>query len=84
MARLGVATPVATTPQLPRSRGPNAPRRSVAKPLSAFAPRTPSAVTGCASSGATTFAPADAERRLVENTGLEPVTSWLQTRRSPS
>jgi hypothetical protein len=24
------------------------------------------------------------ERRLVENTGLEPVTSWLQTRRSPS
>jgi hypothetical protein len=21
---------------------------------------------------------------LVENTGLEPVTSWLQTRRSPS
>ena len=26
----------------------------------------------------------DAERRLVENTGLEPVTSWLQTRRSPS
>jgi hypothetical protein len=27
---------------------------------------------------------ATAERRLVENTGLEPVTSWLQTRRSPS
>ena len=26
----------------------------------------------------------DHERRLVENTGLEPVTSWLQTRRSPS
>ena len=24
------------------------------------------------------------ERRLVENTGLEPATSWLQTRRSPS
>jgi hypothetical protein len=24
------------------------------------------------------------ERNLVENTGLEPVTSWLQTRRSPS
>jgi hypothetical protein len=24
------------------------------------------------------------ERRLVENTGIEPVTSWLQTRRSPS
>ena len=24
------------------------------------------------------------ERRMVENTGLEPVTSWLQTRRSPS
>jgi hypothetical protein len=24
------------------------------------------------------------EQRLVENTGLEPVTSWLQTRRSPS
>lgn len=24
------------------------------------------------------------KRRLVENTGLEPVTSWLQTRRSPS
>ena len=24
------------------------------------------------------------ERKLVENTGLEPVTSWLQTRRSPS
>ena len=23
-------------------------------------------------------------RKLVENTGLEPVTSWLQTRRSPS
>ena len=27
---------------------------------------------------------ASAQRRLVENTGLEPVTSWLQTRRSPS
>ena len=27
---------------------------------------------------------APARRRLVENTGLEPVTSWLQTRRSPS
>ena len=27
---------------------------------------------------------ASAERRLVENTGLEPATSWLQTRRSPS
>ena len=24
------------------------------------------------------------EGKLVENTGLEPVTSWLQTRRSPS
>ena len=24
------------------------------------------------------------ERGMVENTGLEPVTSWLQTRRSPS
>ena len=23
-------------------------------------------------------------RGMVENTGLEPVTSWLQTRRSPS
>jgi hypothetical protein len=23
-------------------------------------------------------------RQMVENTGLEPVTSWLQTRRSPS
>jgi hypothetical protein len=28
--------------------------------------------------------PCAGERRLVENTGLEPVTSWLQTRRSPS
>ena len=27
---------------------------------------------------------APGRRRLVENTGLEPVTSWLQTRRSPS
>ena len=27
---------------------------------------------------------ASIQRRLVENTGLEPVTSWLQTRRSPS
>ena len=27
---------------------------------------------------------ANRERRMVENTGLEPVTSWLQTRRSPS
>src|SRR4051794_30862258 len=27
---------------------------------------------------------AHGKRRLVENTGLEPVTSWLQTRRSPS
>ena len=33
--------------------------------------------------GAATFANIP-ERRLVENTGLEPVTSWLQTRRSPS
>jgi hypothetical protein len=24
------------------------------------------------------------KQTLVENTGLEPVTSWLQTRRSPS
>ena len=24
------------------------------------------------------------EPKVVENTGLEPVTSWLQTRRSPS
>ena len=24
------------------------------------------------------------ELRVVENTGIEPVTSWLQTRRSPS
>jgi hypothetical protein len=29
-------------------------------------------------------APMSVRRRLVENTGLEPVTSWLQTRRSPS
>jgi hypothetical protein len=30
-------------------------------------------------------APVNGKReRLVENTGLEPVTSWLQTRRSPS
>ncbi len=27
---------------------------------------------------------AEAPENLVENTGLEPVTSWLQTRRSPS
>ena len=27
---------------------------------------------------------AGGRRRLVENTGIEPVTSWLQTRRSPS
>jgi hypothetical protein len=26
----------------------------------------------------------ESNRNLVENTGLEPVTSWLQTRRSPS
>ena len=26
----------------------------------------------------------DSCQSLVENTGLEPVTSWLQTRRSPS
>jgi hypothetical protein len=26
----------------------------------------------------------EAGNHLVENTGLEPVTSWLQTRRSPS
>jgi hypothetical protein len=30
------------------------------------------------------FTRATGGRRLVENTGLEPVTSWLQTRRSPS
>jgi hypothetical protein len=29
------------------------------------------------------WAPAEAIEQ-VENTGLEPVTSWLQTRRSPS
>ena len=28
--------------------------------------------------------PTPSARQLVENTGLEPVTSWLQTRRSPS
>ena len=27
---------------------------------------------------------ANGQRHVVENTGLEPVTSWLQTRRSPS
>ena len=35
-------------------------------------------------SGLPTEARASSERKLVENTGLEPVTSWLQTRRSPS
>ena len=30
------------------------------------------------------FRVSSSRRRLVENTGLEPVTSWLQTRRSPS
>src|SRR6266542_7103494 len=28
--------------------------------------------------------PRTGSQNLVENTGLEPVTSWLQTRRSPS
>jgi hypothetical protein len=32
----------------------------------------------------TPFASSGGQRRVVENTGLEPVTSWLQTRRSPS
>ena len=32
------------------------------------------------SGGATTYVAAS----FVENTGLEPVTSWMQTRRSPS
>ena len=39
------------------------------------------------SGGPTTKPPdgaGDVRRRVVENTGLEPVTSWLQTRRSPS
>ena len=39
-------------------------------------------------SGFRTFPPSEAERRmpalLVELTGIEPVASWLQTRRSPS
>ena len=30
------------------------------------------------------FSPTSPSETLVENTGLEPVTSWLQTRRSPS
>jgi hypothetical protein len=33
---------------------------------------------------ASRLAKPQARRRLVENTGIEPVTSWLQTRRSPS
>ena len=48
---------------------------SASYPLPTFA--------GVASFGVATFARSRA-RRLVENTGLEPVTSWLQTRRSPS
>ena len=31
-----------------------------------------------------TFVDPKANKTLVENTGIEPVTSWLQTRRSPS
>ena len=46
-----------------------APRR-----MSAFALRAPAGQPSQTHAG----------RRLVENTGLEPVTSWLQTRRSPS
>jgi hypothetical protein len=38
----------------------------------------------CLPSRSLALASASARRRLVENTGLEPVTSWLQTRRSPS
>jgi hypothetical protein len=30
------------------------------------------------------FSRTSQSEKLVENTGLEPVTSWLQTRRSPS
>jgi hypothetical protein len=50
-------------------------------------PPLPRSSGGRLSSGLPTVAHAPEgkrERRLVENTGLEPVTSWLQTRRSPS
>ena len=48
--------------------------------------RTPRVRAGCLDlAEASPYGEAlEARRRLVENTGLEPVTSWLQTMRSPS
>jgi hypothetical protein len=68
------------TPQLVRSRGPlwtplrSRGRLAFARRLGPRRPKTLDRPLAGPSSG----------RRLVENTGLEPVTSWLQTRRSPS
>ena len=72
-----------------RSRAPNSVRRHRLRQLRRLACRavarslSPAARLRASRSGAAAFA-CNHERRLVENTGLEPVTSWLQTRRSPS
>ena len=60
----------------------------VKKPSSYCDAATEVAISNLFASDATAFlacrALAPKGRRLVENTGIEPVTSWLQTRRSPS
>ena len=72
------------TPLLAHVRGPcrptpfaRAPSLSLRRHLSLAAPRW----RGLPAEAAASAAPGEG---LVENTGLEPVTSWLQTRRSPS
>src|SRR5207247_6873113 len=79
-------------PRLGRSRGPcptPLPRSSLTLAAShrALALRSrhlsKSTAHRAASSGPSLKPPPEA-LRVLENTGLEPVTSWLQTRRSPS
>ena len=70
-----VPKPLATAPRGPRC--PTPPLRGVhVRALIPYQPKL-----ACLAELKT---PSSREQRLVENTGLEPVTSWLQTRRSPS
>src|SRR5262249_6175310 len=67
------------------ARGPKAPLRSFAEVRRLAAP-LPITDPRCEAPGVWLFGPGAEHRvtKTVENTGLEPVTSWLQTRRSPS
>ncbi len=74
VARLAPAPPSGRAPQ-------GSPQLSIVTPVQAAVQAEPATVVLPIHPD---LRPAICARRLVENTGLEPVTSWLQTRRSPS